>query len=210
MLALKIIGGVLLVLLLLLLAPVRVSFRSWNGETTASVRYLLFRFQLLPWKERKKKPRKPKKEKPKKKSKVKEAPKEPKKPPAKKPNKKVEQLRRLLKSSRKAVALLCRHLVIYQVKAELQIGKGDAHQTALAYAKAASFLAILLELLGELFVLRKPDIRMEPAFHRETSQYNLALKVRLRPIFPLAAGVILLTGMLKGSRTSGKGPQSKE
>lgn len=210
MLALMIIGGILLLIFLLLLVPVRLRFSLWDSEMSASVHYLFFRFRILPLPEEKepaKKKKKAKKE-PEPKSEKEEKPQKDKQPFSEK----WEKIRGLIRSAKKSVALLCRHVVIYKLHAEVVVARPDAHKTALAYAKTTSFGAILLEVLDWAFVLKKPRVRISPDFTREKSVYNVAFRVRIRPLFAIIAGLQVLFAFLKTSskKSKQKGGQQYE
>lgn len=198
-----ILAGILLLLLLiflLLLPSVRVHFSGMGGDMKATVYYLFLRFRVYPTKEKPEKPKKKRRKKP-------DAPKEDEPPPEKKkvsPFVTFKQYKPFIHKAKKVLRALCKRLVIYKVKANIKISGADAHQTALKYAKAASFLAIFLQILSWAFTVKKPDIAISPDFLSEKSAYDISLRLRIRPVFFLIAGARLLPDYLKVSRQDKK------
>ena len=193
MIVLNILGWIaagLLVLLslvfLLLLPSVRVCFSLQSGQMKVIVCYLFLFYRIYPFKE-----------KPKKKKRKKPAPKEDEKePPAPEDKQKktftmqtLRQYRRYIRKAQKILRSLCKRLVIYKVKARVQVAGDDAHRTALKYSKTACLAAVLMHILGKLFTVKKADIIISPDFLREQSACDISFRLRIRPIFLLIAGV---------------------
>lgn len=201
MMALAVAGGLLLLLFLLLLPSVRLHLSYEQGQARISLHYLFLRTRLFPPRE---------KPDPKKKGKKKEEP-EPKKKPKKKkkPADQLDELRHLIRSSGKALDRLRRHIVFDRLRGHIAIAREDAHQTALAYSKTALLLQALLEVVGSVFVLKKHALTLCPDFTRESNQYHLSLRVRLRPLFLVTAVVRILLTLLRHALRGRKKSHSK-
>lgn len=194
------IPALLLLLFLLTLPSVRLSFAAAGGEFKVTAHYLIFFYRLYPIKTRRKKPKKKKKEAP---------PPPPEEEPPLEEEEKVplsKTLARVRPFARRAKGILRRlgkRLVIYRVRARVRVGGPDAHQTALRYAKATAFAAILTQILGWAVTLKKADIEIAPDFLHEKGGYEIAFRLRIRPVFMLWAGIQLLFAWL-GSKKKKK------
>jgi len=221
MTALTVIGVIFLLLLLLVCIPVRLHI-AYSGQTFRLHLYLLFlRFDLSPDKllqkleQRGEKPQKKKKEK---KAEPGTEAAEEDEPKKKKKKLGMEDIKPLWLASRRALNLVRRHFILYQVRVNAAISRPDAHQTALAYAKTSAFLSVLLSILGELFVLKPARVHVSPDFTKDKSNWDISLRLRIRPVFVLAAAVCLLAGIIKAMRrapaarvkTNRKGGQTHE
>jgi hypothetical protein len=187
MTALIIIASILAFFLLLLLAPVSVEVRYQRGEADVKAHYLFLSYDLL-----KKRPAKPKKEPP---------PKEPEPEAGEKPKKKKENplpmIWKLLKASRWGLGLFRRHLVFSRVRIILRVGGEDAHQIALTYGKVSAAVTAALDVIGLAFVLRKPDVAIAPDFLAPGIDAEARLRVGIRPLFALMAGVSIFRQYLR-------------
>ncbi|MDR2909389.1 MAG: hypothetical protein LBU86_05865 [Oscillospiraceae bacterium] len=194
--------GLILLLALLMCFSLRLRVSLISGELSVSAHYLFLRYRILPPKEKPLKKARKKKDKPKKE----EPPPEEKKPKNKERQSLKglwEQYLPLLRTAGKTVRRLCRRIVIYNVKAGVDVGGEDAHAAAIRYAKAASLAAVLRELLGEIFTLRIKYLRISPEFLHDGVSANLSARIRFRPIFALVAAVHLFFAFLK-SRINNK------
>ena len=200
MLLLYILGGLLLLLILLLLAPVSVRADCYNGYWHVRIRYLLFWYdisqELMNKREAKAQEKPQKKEKP---QKEKPPPKEGEKdsPQKEKPLQTVKMLWELLCSVNPALTLLRNHLTIDKVRVALVIGGEDAHAAALNYARATAALAVLIEIMDGLFVLKQPQTGTVPDFTRPGIRYDISARVRMRPIIPVIAALYILVRYIK-------------
>lgn len=188
--------ALLLLILLLMLPSVRIRVSMRGGEIKASAHYLIFFYRLHPRPEKpEKKPKKPKPA---------PEPEEPEPPPEKadKPSlpEMWKQYKPLLRSAKAAMRYLCKRVVIYKVRARVKVAGPDAHAAALRYASAASLVAALTQVLGWAFTLRRADIQLVPDFIHEQSEYDIAFRVRIRPIYALIMGVRLLIVYLTTAR----------
>ena len=187
----------LLVLVFLLLLPsLRLHFSALDGNIKISAHYLFLRYGAFPLKE--KPDKKPKKKPPKEDEKP-----EPETEAKPSPWQMWEQYRPLIRKGGKTLQKLCKRVVIYKVWARIKICDEDAHKTALKYAKITSGAAVLSQLIGELFTVRKSDVQILPDFlgqNSNNSSYNISFRLRVRPLHIVSAGVVMLIAYLKTSR----------
>ncbi len=177
--------SVLAVLVLLLFSPVIVSFTYDGGKLGLKIRYLFVGIDLT-----KKAAKPPKREKPKK-QKAKE--KEKKKPEKKRsPAETAGVAWELLKTSRRAMRILRKHLIFYKIKVTAVVGGPDAHTTGNNYGMYCVIIPNLLSLLDSVFSAREPQVLIMPNFMSETTFWSIAFKVRIAPGFVLAAAVCML------------------
>ena len=204
MIVLNILGWILAGLLLLLalvfllmLPSLRVCFSYEGGQMKVILRYLFLFYRIYPTKEKPKK-KKRKKPTPEKDEEEPDAPEDKKKKPSVMQT--LRQNKHFFRKARKILRSLCKRLVIYKVKARIKISSEDAHHTALKYSKTAFFSAILMQILGEVFTVKKADIVISPDFLSDKSICDISLRVRIRPIFAFVAFVRLLMAPKVGLR----------
>ena len=191
MILLAILGGIFLLLLFLLLMPLGVSVKYAHEKLLVEVGYIFLRFKLSPDKltymlekqtekkhdeEEKKEQEKDKKSEKKKRSAVENA----------------EIATQLLRSAGGAWNILRRHIVFDRLRFYAVVCSEDAHATATGYAKLSNVTLTVLALLQRTFVIKKPVVLVQPDFVHTKSRYDISLRVRLRPIFAVAAGINLL------------------
>ena len=201
MIVLSILGWILAGLLLLLalafllmLPSLRVCFSLEGGQMKVTARYLFVFYRIYPVKERR---RKKKHKKP--------APEEDEEEPTAAQDKKkkpsamqmLKWYRPFIHKAKKVLRSLCKRLVIYKVKARVKVAGEDAHRTALKYSKTACLAAVLMQILSEIFTVKKPDIIISPDFLSEKSDLDISFRLRIRLIFAFIAGIQLLAAYLK-------------
>ena len=198
MVALAAIAGILLALLALLLAPVSVRAAYTAGEFRLSVHYLFLKFPILPKPEEKpEKKGRPKKDKPKKKKAAEEKQK-------KKTKWTPGLVWELVKSTRKGLNTLRRHLVFYRVEIYAAVGGSDAHKAAVAYGNLNTVVYCGLSVVGTLFPLKDVTVRLLPAFYRESTAWDVRFRVRIIPLFAAGAAIQIafaaIAAILKGKQ----------
>jgi len=191
--------SLILLILLLTLPAVRLHVSAINGDFKITAWYLCFFYRVYPMKVRPEKPAKLKK-------KPKAEPEE-KKDEDKPPDKEKPSIAKLFKRYKafgvKAIKILrqlSKRLVVYKISVKVKIGGQDAHQTALRYAKATSFTAILIQLFDRLVTLKKPGVEVLPDFLQEQNDYAISFRLRFRPIFGVIAGIQLLAAWISSKR----------
>jgi hypothetical protein len=174
-------GGVVAAVLLLLWCPLVLRFDYAGGGVKLSLRYLVFRAQFLPAKEKKGE-----------KSSRRKARKRKQKPKKKADRTVMETLRSLWElagASRRGLRILRRGIVIIRLNILASVGGEDAHQAAENYGKLAAALFPALGILGTVFTVREPSVYIAPNFVSPNSVFEVSLRVRIRVITILAAGI---------------------
>lgn len=199
MTAIIVIGCIMLFFAVLLLSPVILRFSYKGGKMSAKLQYLFFIIDFSPEKlaaRTEKKSQKAVKEEYKKQKAEEEQ-------PQKKKNAASDTIKTVwsyVKASKKGLNILRRNLVFYKIKGAVIVGGGDAAQIAESYAKYCTIAANGLSVLDTLFVVREPDIYIQPDFLSEKTRLELGFKVRISPLFPVLAGISILLGILKVMR----------
>ena len=98
----------------------------------------------------------------------------------------------LLRGAGGAWGILRRHIVFDRLRFYAVVCSGDAYTTATSYAKLSNIVLALLTIMGRTFVVRDPAVFIQPDFSHTQSRYDISLRVRVRPIFAVAAGINLL------------------
>lgn len=195
MIALYILGGLVLLVFLLLLAPVSLRVSYFRGEPGLSVHYLFIRVKLsdklterlvsAPEKEVKKEVKTQQKEEGAKADKTKGV------------LDTVKTVSSVLNAAAKPLQRLRRNLVFYRVNINGLIGGEDAHTAALSYSRVTGFVAVMLAVVGELFVLEPPNVHLFPDFTKDSSVWDISLRVRIQPIVLLSVAVGAVAAYLK-------------
>lgn len=166
------------------------------------VRYLFFKFQLLPWE---KKEKAPKEEQPAEKKEPEE--KKPKEKPAKQnplktfwQNEGVDGVIALIKETARIVSGMFRrifkHVIIDKLFLQMYIGSGDAAQTAIDYGKVCAEIFPALGTICSIMKVRKYDVDISPDFLANQNETELHTVITLRPIFVTNAAVVMLVKLL--------------
>lgn len=206
MTALTVTGCILLLFTVLLFSPVILRFSYKDGKTSAKVQYLFFIIDFSPEKlasRTEKKAKKTVKEEYKKQKAEEETPQK----KTKAASDTVKTVLSLIKASKKALDTIRNHLVFYKIKSVVIVGGRDAAVIAQNYAKYCTIAANGLSVLDSIFVVKEPDIYIQPDFLREKTFLELAFKMRISPWFPLSAAIGLLFEFLKVTR---KNKQKRE
>jgi len=187
MTVLYILGSLVLLIFLLLLMPLSLRAGYFRGELGLSVHYLFFRVRLSdklteklmssPEKEVKKEVKKQQKEEKTKADKTKGV------------LDTVKTVTSVLEASAKPLQRLRRNLVFYKVRINGLIGGEDAHTAALDYGRITGFVAVMLAVVGELFVLETPQVHLFPDFTKDSSAWDISLRIRIQPIVLLSVAV---------------------
>ena len=101
----------------------------------------------------------------------------------------LELLRDLLGAARAGAALLLRHLKVTRLRLHLAVAGEDAAQTAIRYGQVNGAVYSLYTLARRLVRMVPPDISIRPDFLAEAFWMDLELRLRLRPLWALAAAV---------------------
>lgn len=206
MTAIIVIGCIILFFAVLLLSPVILRFSYKGGKMSAKFQYLFFIIDFSPEKLAKRADKKSQKA-VKKEYKQQEAEEE---QPQKKKNAATDTVKTVwsyVKASKKGLDILRKHLVFYKIKGDIIVGGDDAARIAENYAAYCTIAANGLSVLDTLFVVKEPDIYIQPDFLNEKTLVELGFNVRISPLFPVLAGISILLGILKVMR---KNKQKRE
>ncbi len=172
--------GILILLLVILLIPVRVSAGASSGKAPHAVlRWLFLSIPLFPRPKRKKTQDKSESSKP---GKKKEKPKRSLKPLL------AELLARFDRLSRPVQRLL-RRTGLARVSLRLVVKGEDAAATALRFGRANAAVYSTVAALDRIFSLRVEQIEIIPGFAAEQEEYSCSGEIRL---FPLAVFIAAL------------------
>lgn len=176
--------GVLALLILLLLIPVRVA-AVWDGDLRVTLLWLFLRFQVFPKPD--KKPGKGPKKKPKPpKEKKREAP--AKKGAPEELSKQMGLWLDLLGAAKGAAGFLIRRLRL-KIKLDMVVARGDAARTAIAYGQMNAAVYGAYAVAQNLFRLAPPEISIRPDFTAESGSARLEAEGALTPMAVLGAAI---------------------
>jgi len=187
-------GSVLSFFLLIFSVPVRFHFTWGTGqELRASLHILFLRFRFFPEKAAEETARDTKKAL-KKEEKKKELEEQGYLKKVKGWQKTAGVVWDIVKATRRPLAWLLRRTVFYRIRVSLVVGGEDAHVTAMRYGQMMAAVSAGVDILQNLFSLRRPRIHITPDFTRETLDANVGFRVRIQPL------VVLVTAGWAGLR----------
>lgn len=172
--------SILAVLLLLLFLPVTVE-AAYQEELTLKIRYLFFRFLVLPAKTKEEAEDKSPKEK---KEKVKEE--------TDKKKKKItldsvleilELAKQALSSLRDPLGWFLRKIRYRNLWFHIMVCQEDAHQTALRYGQVQAIFHSVFSLLRSCMDIQTTDIQIDADFIGEEEHFSGGIKVKIRPLY---------------------------
>lgn len=200
MTALIIIGAILA---LLLLSPVAVDISYRQGDSSLTLRYLVYRRALSAEALTKKTAKEPAEEAVKQREEQGEG-------KAKSAKDTAGMIWSLVKSSRKGLSILRRHLVFSRVQVYISVGCPDAHQTALRYGQTGAAVQTALDIVRMMFVLKKPKVAVAPDFTRGDTRSDIRLRIGIRPVFLLAAAASVFRQFLRIKQQDNKNTDQTE
>lgn len=166
------------------------------------VRYLFFRFKLLPWEKKEKAPKeeKPAEQKPPEEKPAKEKPAKPNPLKTFWQNEGVDGVIALLKKTAAIVSGMFRgvfrHVIIDSLFLQMHIGSGDAAQTAVDYGKVCAEVFPALGTICSVMKVKRYDADISPDFLANQNETELHTVITLRPIFVTNAAVVMLVKLL--------------
>lgn len=178
-----ILAGIILLFILILSIPVHVSF-DYTDKIYLSVRYLFIKFDILPLSEKKPKKEKKKKEKP---NKEPEEKKEEEPPKEKKPNPILQMVKangydgmmlvisNLLDVLKIYGGKLFRSIVFNKVDIYVNVGTGDAAQTAIKYGKTCQKVYPFVGFLCANNVVKEYDANVDVDFLANVTETEMSL-----------------------------------
>lgn len=200
--------AVVLFFAVLLCSNITLTFTFQEGKPKAWVRYLFLRIALYPRPEKKKRRFSfPKFWKRKKKAVKQEITEE--KPKKKKEKLSLDFILLLVKSGAKGVKILLRHLRIRQLKVRIVVGNEDAAECALLYGKICAILNGVMALAAHLRNIMVKSVDISCDFSKESILVEGSGKVKIRPIFILAAGISMLVYFVVNNSNTGNSQKER-
>lgn len=185
--------GIILLIILLLCLPVY--FYLEIGESvSASVRYLLWRYKLLP--------REPVKKAEKAAETDAESAAEKGTDFFKKLHQEeglggaVSEICRIIGEAAKKFSALCRHIIVDKFFLFITIGGDDPAMTGITYGIVCSAVYPLRGMLSNLLKFRENKVKMAADFSGQPDSVNMNLKLHIRPIFILTSVVSFGAGII--------------
>ena len=175
---------------------------DYHEMVELEVRYLFFRFKLLPWEKKEKAPKeeKPVEQKPPEEKKAKEKPAKPNPLKAFWQNEGIDGVIALLKEMARIVSGMFRsvfkHVFIDKLFLQMYIGSGDAAKTANDYGKVCAEVFPALGAICSVMKVRKYDVDLSPDFLANQNETELHTVITLRPIFVTNAAVVMAVRLL--------------
>lgn len=175
---------------------------DYHEMVELEVRYLFFRFKLLPWEKKEKAPteEKPVEQKPPEEKKPNDKPAKPNPLKAFWQNEGVDGVIALLKETARIVSGMFRsifkHVIIDKLFLQMYIGSGDAAQTANDYGKVCAEVFPALGAICSVMKVRKYDVDLSPDFLANQNETELHAIITLRPIFVTNAAVVMAVRLL--------------
>lgn len=203
--------GIILFIILLLALPVH-AVVEWNEKLTVKVRYLFFKFTLIPGKEKKEKKKTEKKEK-------NEKPKEnkPKKPKKKRtPEEAVDGFIAAVHRYGPGAKMILRNIRLHKLEGFWKIAAEDAAACAIRYGRICALLNAAFGLIRNLVKIEKTKLRVYPDFLAEKEEIWVNADIEANPLIMLIGGIriafALLGSMIKEQQkeTSKKGAYINE
>lgn len=193
-----------IIALIVLAFSFRLTLRlDYHDIVELEVRYLFFKFKLLPWEKKEKAPKEQKAEQPQKPAEEKKPKGKPAKPNPLKTfwqNEGVDGVIALLRETAAAVSGMFRgvfrHVIIDQLFVQMHIGSGDAAQTAVDYGKVCAEVFPALGTICSVMKVRRYDADISPDFLANQNETELHTVITLRPIFVTNAAVVMLVKLL--------------
>lgn len=205
MTALYIILGIIAFFVILLSVKFTVTVH-YENDVAVSVKWLFLKFDILPKKEKEKKPKKEKKkieEKPKEESEVIPEPKKKKKDNMFVRfynNRGVSGVVQLLKDAAKALGGMFKRIgrafLFEELIISLKVGAGDSAETAIKYGKTCSAAFPAMGLIVNTMRVKKYNLEINPDFIYGKNEARLHTKISVRPIKLINAVIVLAFELL--------------
>ncbi len=183
--------GIILFLILLLALPVHAVI-EWNEKLTVKVRYLFLKFDIIPGKEKEKKPKAEKKEKS-------EKPKEekPKKPKKKRtPEEIVDGCIDAVHRYGPGAKQILRNIRVHKLEGYWKIAAEDAAACAIRYGRICALLSTAFGFLRNLTKIEKTKLRVYPDFTAEEEEIRVKADIEANPLIVLIGGIRIAFALL--------------
>lgn len=196
--------GIILFIILLLALPVHV-IAEWNEKLTLRVRYLFFKFTIIPGKEKEKKKKTPKKEKEEKPTE--EKPKKPKKKHT--PEEIIDGFIDAVHRYGPGAKQILRNIRVHRLEGYWQIAAEDAAACAVRYGRICALLNTAFGFLRNLVKIEKTKLRVYPDFTAEKEEIRVLADIEANPLIILIGGIRIAFALLKDMTAKQKKETSK-
>lgn len=194
--------GIILFIILLLALPVHV-ITEWNEKLNLRVRYLFFKFTIIPGKEKEKKKKAPKKEeKP-----TEEKPKKPKKKHT--PEEIIDGFIDAVHRYGPGAKQILRNIRVHRLEGYWQIAAEDAAACAIRYGRICALLNTAFGFLRNLVKIEKTKLRVYPDFTAEKEEIRVLADIEANPLIILIGGIRIAFALLKDMTAKQKKETSK-
>ena len=169
--------GIILFIILLLALPVHI-VADWNEHLTLKIRYLFFKFTIIPGKEKEKKPKEDKQKKS-------EKPKEnkPKKPKKKHtPEEIIDGFIAAVHRYGSGVKMILHNIRVHKLEIFWKIAAEDAAACAIRYGKICALLNTGFGFLRNLTRIEKTKLRIYPDFTAEKEEIRVLADIEANPL----------------------------
>ena len=183
--------GIILFITLLLALPVHAVI-EWNEKLTVKARYLFLKFDIIPGKEKEKKPKtekaqkteKPKEEKPKK--------------PKKKhmPEEIVDGFVGAVHRYGPGAKQILRNIRVHELDGYWKIAAEDAAACAIRYGRICALLNTAFGFLRNLTKIEKAKLRVYPDFTAEKEEIRVKADIEANPLIVLIGGIRIAFALL--------------
>ena len=197
--------GIILFIILLLALPVHI-VADWNEHLTLKIRYLFFKFTIIPGKE---KEIKPKEDKQKKSEKPKEnKPKKPKKKHT--PEEIIDGFIDAVHRYGPGAKQILRNIRVHRLEGYWQIAAEDAAACAIRYGRICALLNTAFGFLRNLVKIEKTKLRVYPDFIAEKEEIRVLADIEANPLIILIGGIRIAFALLKDMIAKQKKETSKK
>ena len=197
--------GIILFIILLLALPVHI-VADWNEHLTLKIRYLFFKFTIIPGKEKEKKKKTPKKEKEEKPTEDK--PKKPKKKHT--PEEIIDGFIDAVHRYGPGVKMILHDIRVHKLEGFWKIAAEDAAACAIRYGKICALLNTGFGFLRNLTRIEKTKLRIYPDFTAEKEEIRVLADTEANPLIILIGGIRIAFALLKDMIAKQKKETSKK
>lgn len=189
--------------MLLLSLPVFVT-AEWNEKLTVKIKYLFFRFTVVPAPEKKKKPKQEKE--------PEQKPAKPKKKQRKKhtPDEIIDGFIDAVHRYGPGTKMILRNIRVHKLEGFWKIAGEDAAACAVRYGRVCALLNTAFGFIRNLVKIEKTKLKVYPDFLAEEEEIRVYTEIEANPIVILIGGVRIAFAFLKNMIKKQKKETSKK
>ena len=197
--------GIILFIILLLALPVHI-VADWNEHLTLKIRYLFFKFTIIPGKEKEKKKKTPKKEK--EETPTEEKPKKPKKKHT--PEEIIDGFIDAVHRYGPGAKQILRNIRVHRLEGYWQIAAEDAAACAIRYGRICALLNTTFGFLRNLVKIEKTKLRVYPDFIAEKEEIRVLADIEANPLVAIIGALRIAFAFLSNIIKEQKKETSKK